>query len=96
MRADQYLDEAHQNAFNTAVMNILSTKIAESTFAQILDGFPLQDVAFGNVGHLNTIYDPIFKHTALCPGAMDRATQFRASFSPKEVEMEVEVSTVHQ
>lgn len=92
IRADQYLDEAHQATFNTAVMNILSTKIAESTFAQIIDGFPLKDVAFGKTGHRNTIYDPIFKHTALCRGSMDKASQFRASVTPKEMEMEVEVS----
>lgn len=93
MRVDHYLDEAHQAVFNTAVMNVLSTQIAESTFAQIIDGFPLKDVAFGNEGHRNTIYDPVFKHTALCPGTVEKTIQFRASFSPKEMEMEVEVST---
>lgn len=92
-RADQYLDEAHQAVFHTAVTNVLSTQIAESTFAQIIDGFPLKDVAFGNGGHGHTIYDPVFKHTTLCPGALEKAIQFRASFNPREMEMEVEVST---
>lgn len=92
MRADQYLDEAHQAVFSTAVTNILSTQIGVSTFAQIIDGLPLKESAFGNRGHGNTIYDPVYKHEVLCPGAMERATQFRASFDPREMEMEVQVS----
>lgn len=91
IRADQCLDQAHQAAFGTAVSNVLSTKIAEITFAQILDGLPLKKVAFGNEGHSNAIWDPVFNHETLCAGVMDRATQFRASFDPRELDMEVEV-----
>lgn len=92
IRVGQCLDEAHQDVFGNALSNILSSKIEEITFAQILDGFPLKDVAFGNAGHGNTIWDPIFKHDTLCPEAMDRAIQFRSSFNPREMEIEAEVS----
>lgn len=92
MRADQCLDDAHQATFEAAVSNVLSTDIAEVTFAQILDGIPLKEVAFGNRGHGSTIYDRVFNHETLCPGAMERATKFRASFDPRKMDLEAEVS----
>lgn len=63
-KANVILDYAHLTTLNTAFCNILASDIAEITFAQILDGLPLKDVAFvfGNRGNLNTIYDPVFKH----------------------------------
>ncbi|CAN8096479.1 unnamed protein product [Discula destructiva] len=87
---DQILDEAHQAAFDTALSNVLSTTTAEITFAQILDGFPLKEVAFGNEGHGHTIRDLVCKHETICPGTMDRVTQFRESFESRKLDMEVE------
>lgn len=90
MRPDQYLDEAHQAVFDTAISNILAIEIAEITFAQ--NGLPLKEVAFSIEGYGNTIHDPVFKHETLCPGAVDRATQYRGSYDTRKMDLEDEAS----
>lgn len=92
-RADHILDAAHQDSFRRAVLNILSTDIAKTTFAQLVDGLPLSDVAFANSGHRNTIYDPVYRHKVLCPGIREKTESFRKSFEPVAMELDVEVCT---
>ena len=38
------LDEPHRDAVESAISKILSTEIAETTYAQIVDGLPLPEV----------------------------------------------------
>lgn len=40
-RAEHAVDEVPLVAFSRAVTNVLSTELAESTFAQLVDGLPL-------------------------------------------------------
>ena len=40
------LEEQHRDIFVRAVSNVLSTEIAELTYAQIIDGLPLSSVAY--------------------------------------------------
>lgn len=85
------LDTSHQNVFATAMSNLLSTDIAEQTFAQIIDGLPLRDVAFSLRSPQYTRRDPVFAHTELCPGVLERTRMFRDSFSPREMELRTDV-----
>lgn len=91
-RADQVLDDAHQRAFKRAVTNILSTPIAEETFAQIADGLPLRSVAIGTQNHRVLRGDPIEKHVEMCPGAIEKAREFRKGSDPMRLEIASAVS----
>lgn len=77
---DQVLDNAHQQALNRAVKNIISSPVAEETFAQIVDGLPLRHVALGNRRHQVLRGDPIDNHPELCSGALEKAREFQARF----------------
>jgi hypothetical protein len=86
------LDMNHQNAFATAMSNLLSTEIAEQTFAQIIDGLPLKHVAFNFRTHEYTRRDPVFTHEELCPGVLEKTRMFRDSFNPRAMELRTDVS----
>lgn len=87
----EVLDANHQTAFATAMSNLLSTEIAEQTFAQIIDGLPLRDVAFSMRFHKHTWMDPIFAHVELCPGVLERTRMLRNAFDPRAMEMRTDV-----
>lgn len=91
-RADQVLDKDHQRAFTAALLNILRTNVAEITLAQIIDGLPLEDVAFSLRGHRYTIEDPVATHTQLCPGTLEKAKAFREAFDPALMRLRTDVS----
>ena len=62
------LDASHRDALNQAVSNILSTKIALETYAQIIDGLPLGYVAWDRYHHkLRAL--PTSHSTHLCPSS---------------------------
>lgn len=91
-RPEQALDEAHLLAFSRAVTNVLSTELAESTFAQIVDGLPLWDVVYG-LGHYGLDREePVFKHRELCPGVIEKTRAFRADFDPRTFDIRAEVN----
>lgn len=79
--ADDDLDQNHREALDQAVKNVLSTDIALATFAQIIDGLPLSDVAWDTRGTKLTPQHPINLHTQLCPGTLDKARAYRERFS---------------
>ncbi|KAG6362231.1 hypothetical protein INS49_010461 [Diaporthe citri] len=81
-RVDNVLDKDHQKAFTAALSNILRTKVAETTLAQIVDGLPLKNVAFSLRGHRYTSDDPVAEHTELCPDAIEKTRAFREEFDP--------------
>lgn len=87
------LDTNHQSIFATAMSNLLSTEIAEQTFAQIIDGLPLKDVAFSLQTHEYTRYDPVFSHVKLCPGVLERTRMLRDAFDPKAMKLRTDVGT---
>lgn len=70
-------DAEHHAIFVRAITNVLSTRLSLETYAQIIDGLPIADVAwdrrspgiFGN--------HPIDDHEELCPGAMEKACELR-------------------
>ncbi|KAL1867496.1 hypothetical protein Daus18300_006340 [Diaporthe australafricana] len=80
--AEDVLDESHQRAFSRAVSNVLSTPIAEETFAQIVDGLPLEIVALTTRRGRMADEDPCLNHVALCPGALEKTKEYRTEFNP--------------
>lgn len=91
-KADQSLDEDHLSAYVRAVTNVLSTELAESTFAQLVDGLPLWDVVNG-LHHYGLEEDePVFKHRELCPGVLEKTRTFRAAFEPRALYIRTDVN----
>lgn len=84
---DQALDHLHQQKFRRAVLNVLSTSIAEQTLAQIVDGLPLKDVALDKRFHQHRIEEPVFGHTELCPGVLEKTITLREVFEPLTLEV---------
>ncbi|OTA98491.1 hypothetical protein M426DRAFT_17356 [Hypoxylon sp. CI-4A] len=77
----QDLDAGRHDAFGRAVGNILSTEIALETYAQIIDGLPLSDVAWDRYRHKLHPKHPIDSHRELCPGALEKAEEMREVFN---------------
>jgi hypothetical protein len=77
----EILDGPHQQAVRLAVSNILKTEIAETTYAQIVDGLPLVDVVSDVYGG-DWLFDdhPICAHTELSAGILETTRKFRTSF----------------
>ncbi|KAK8112194.1 uncharacterized protein PG998_008651 [Apiospora kogelbergensis] len=75
------LDEEHRLYFIRAITRLVSTEIAEVTYAQLIDGLPLSAVA-GDRGYSSFHNDhPIYEvHEELCPGIMEKARKFRDDF----------------
>lgn len=91
-RVDQVLDDDHQRALERAVINVISAPVAEETFAQIVDGLPLRDVAVGIQNHRVIRGDPVETHPELCPGALEKMKEFKASFNVVDLEVRSDVS----
>jgi hypothetical protein len=75
------LETNHRDHLTRAISNVLSTDIAEITYAQIVDGLPLSSV-FDDTRNLSLIrYHPVrTQHTELCPGILERTRQLYAEF----------------
>jgi hypothetical protein len=76
------LDTPHSVAFTRALGNILSTEIAQLTLAQILDGLPIADVAWDNMGTLNWLGHPVNSHKQLCEDALGELSEFQRQLKP--------------
>ncbi|KAF5988007.1 hypothetical protein FBULB1_1648 [Fusarium bulbicola] len=77
------LDQAHQDTVTSAIARILDTDIAEVTYAQIIDGLPLGEVAFESRGGIPHQDHPInHYHDELCAGVLDKAREFCSRFDP--------------
>jgi hypothetical protein len=90
------LNKQHRDIFVRALSNVLSTEIAELTFAQIIDGLPLSDVAddtYDNGASLSHIHPLYTKHTQLCPGVLETTQKFRADFDPNTLQFDCRART---
>lgn len=76
------LGPEHHNALVRAIRNVLSTALAERTFAQLLDGIPLATTVLEMRGSLILVDHPLHSHNSLCAGAMERAKILRDTFDP--------------
>lgn len=90
------LDTNHQSIFATTMANLLSTEVAEQTFAQIIDGLPLRNVAFSLRDTEYTTRDAVFAHVELCPGVLEKTRTFRDGFNPKAMKLKTDVLQRYQ
>jgi hypothetical protein len=85
----------HRDIFTRAVENVLSTEIAQITYAQIADGLPLSSVekdtyAFGALTYDHPLH---MNHIDLCPAALEKTRQLYADFNPHTLCMDRKVRT---
>ncbi|KAI2604691.1 hypothetical protein GGR54DRAFT_621586 [Hypoxylon sp. NC1633] len=91
------LDEAHRVPVTKAILNILSTDLAESTFCQIVDGLPL--AAVYDEAYCDTLMDakhPAFQHEKLCPGVNEETRNLYSEFAPTQLQFEITVLSRYQ
>ncbi|KAG6367437.1 hypothetical protein INS49_001626 [Diaporthe citri] len=88
----EILDEPHRDAVARAICKILSTEIAETTFAQIVDGLPLPEVLDGVYGNLLSPEHPAYHHTHLKSGTLDTVRRFREEFDLQDLQFDNSVS----
>jgi hypothetical protein len=88
----QELSADHLAAFSQAISNILSTEIAELTFAQILDSLPLIDVYLDKYVFRLNYKHPLRNHKVLSPGVLEEIRQYRASFDSTVLQVNAQVS----
>ena len=91
---DAITSDHHREVLDQAIRNVLSTKLAKFTYAQIIDGLPTADVAWdrrlpGIMGeHI------IDDHETLCPGALEKAEKYHQTWDPKILKFDPEVSVL--
>jgi hypothetical protein len=78
----------HLFAFNRTLRSLLSTALAERTFAQIIDGLPTRD----DVGYFPTYSKEIADNTASSLEAMEAARGLRENFNTFSTLVDVKVS----
>lgn len=80
--------ERHRQILDRAIRNVLSTELAQLTYAQIIDGLPVADVAWdrrlpGIMGeHI------IDDHGTLCPGALEQAQVYYKEWDPSGLNLD--------
>ncbi|KAI5456877.1 hypothetical protein BGZ63DRAFT_395034 [Mariannaea sp. PMI_226] len=86
--------EYHRKVLEQAIRNVLSTDLAKFTYAQILDGLPIADVAWDR--RLPTIFGdhPIEEHENLCPDAMTKAQEYYDRWNPDVLTFYAKVSVI--
>ena len=88
------LDTAHREVFSAAILKILATELAEITYAQIVDGLPLDHIARETSRPWFTRDHPFWdSHHELCPGVLDKVREFRACFCPAILSFDPKVLT---
>jgi hypothetical protein len=83
------LQDDHHFAFNRTLSSVLSTTLAERTFAQIIDGLPKR----GDVGYFPTYSKEIGDNTASSPEAMEAARGLREHFNTYDTLVDVKVTS---
>ncbi|KAF5017839.1 hypothetical protein F66182_10210 [Fusarium sp. NRRL 66182] len=76
------VDQDHREAFCRAFSNLLSTEIAEFTYAQILDGLPTEDSLLEGSPYIEG--HPVFElgHAKVCEGHLEKVREIRALLNP--------------
>ncbi|KAF4468892.1 hypothetical protein FALBO_4208 [Fusarium albosuccineum] len=90
------LGDDHRDTFCRALANVLSTHLAEYTYAQILDGLPTEESL--DEGYPRLQDHPVYElnHVELCEGFLDKAREFRAHFDPAELRFDEHLLTSFQ
>lgn len=89
------LKQRHRNTLVRAIANVLSSEIAASTYAQIVDGLPLRDTALdvyrGCVCPRHPLLD---EHDQLCPGVLEHTRALCRNFDANALEFDSQVGTL--
>jgi hypothetical protein len=88
---DRVLDLDHCHPLVRAIHNILSTNLADITFAQLIDGLPLVDTVWDMRGSLLIKGHPLIDHDHLCESAMEQVRIFRDTFNPTMLRLDSHV-----
>lgn len=88
------LDKAHREMLTRAMSRALSTDIALITFAQIIDGLPLDSVANDSSSGSPLPEHPVQDYTELCPGVLGKTQEFHRGFRPEILSFECRVSSI--
>lgn len=81
LEALDFLDGNHRQALERAIRNVLSTRLAGSTYAQILDGLPIVESLTESYLFLQQDHPVLANnHTEICPAFLEKAYELRASF----------------
>jgi hypothetical protein len=86
------LDEPHRDAVASAISKILSAEVAETTYAQIVDGLPLPEVLKDVYGDLICPDHPMHQHTQLKNGTLETVRRFHDEFDPNILQFDIPVS----
>lgn len=87
-----YLDQHHAQAFKNAATNLLSTEIAELTYAQILEGLPTEQVVIDGYTFMED--HPVFtlKRETVSGAFIQKARDFRSRLDLSHLAFEANVS----
>lgn len=80
MSLRHFLDAEHLDTLKQALNNLLSTTIAEETYAQILDGMPLASVYAEDHWFREGLPDFVTQHEEFCPGVLEKTRSLRTEF----------------
>lgn len=86
------LDAEHLEPFRRALLNLLSSPVAEFTFAQIVDGQPTSSVYAED--HYFREGLAVMHHENLCPGSIEKTRAFRSGFDIHDLKFEANASCV--
>lgn len=87
------LPDEHQKTFLNALAKVLSSPVVETTYAQIIDGLPISDVALDVYGELICPGHPLLDERLELSDEVLRQTRYmRRDFDPLSLRWEPEVS----
>lgn len=87
-----FLDEEHQRTFRRALLNILSTDLAESTYAQIIDGLPTTKSLRYSWSSVKDHPVHVLDHSEVCDGSLEKARSLRSNIDLSLFRFEDKVS----
>ncbi|KAH8782652.1 hypothetical protein F5883DRAFT_130470 [Diaporthe sp. PMI_573] len=90
----QDLDAGHLTPLRLALANMLSTPVAEFTYAQIVDGMPVSSVYAED--HWFQEDFPVMQHDELCPGALEKTRALRADFDVLSLSLDPQAIQAYQ
>lgn len=85
-------DAGHLDALYQAIQTILSTELALTTMAQLVDGIPLADVAWEARGNMLRGVHPIADHEQFCEGVLEKTRSLRDNFDLDTLSFQPDVS----
>ena len=73
------LDEEREQTFRRALLNVLSTDVAEFTYSQLLDGLPTVDSLSESYPRMRDHPVHELEHVEVCDGYIEKAREMRSN-----------------